>query len=51
LLAEALQIKLRDFLSPLFLAIAETTSSFSAMAAMMLLGPDISRARLRHAMQ
>ncbi|MFT6791503.1 MAG: glutamyl-tRNA synthetase, partial [Cellvibrionaceae bacterium] len=49
-LADAMQIKLKDFLSPLFLAIAGTTSSFSVMDAMVLLGPDISRARVRHAM-
>jgi glutamyl-tRNA synthetase len=43
-------IKLKDFLAPLFLAISGSTSSFSVMDAMALLGPDMSRARLRHAL-
>jgi glutamyl-tRNA synthetase len=42
--------QIKRFLSPLFLAIAGTTSSFSVMDAKMLLGPDIRRARLRHDM-
>jgi glutamyl-tRNA synthetase len=50
LLADQLGLKLRDFLAPLFIAIAGTTSSFSVMDAMELLGPDMSRARLRHAL-
>ena len=45
-----MEIKLKDFLAPLFLAISGTTSSFSVMDAMILLGPDMSRARLRHAL-
>ncbi len=49
-LSAAMDIKLKEFLSPLFLAIAGTTSSFSVMDAMTLLGPEISRARLRHTM-
>jgi len=49
-LAVAMEIKLKDFLSPLFLAISGTTSSFSVMDAMALLGPEMSRARLRHAL-
>jgi len=48
-LADALEIKLKDFLAPLFVAIAGSTQSFSVMDAMSLLGSDISRARLRHA--
>ncbi len=50
-LADAMNIKLKDFLAPLFIAIAGTTSSFSVMDAMAILGPDMSRARLRHALQ
>lgn len=46
--ADALEIKLKEFLAPLFIAIAGSTSSFSVMDAMVLLGSDISRARLRH---
>lgn len=48
-LADAMGIKLKDFLAPIFIAIAGTTSSFSVMDSMALLGPDMSRARLRHA--
>lgn len=50
-LAGQLDIKLKDFLAPLFIAIAGTTASFSVMDSMVLLGPDMSRARLRHALQ
>ncbi|MGH1484676.1 MAG: glutamate--tRNA ligase [Cellvibrionaceae bacterium] len=49
-LADSMEIKLKDFLAPLFLAISGTTSSFSVMDAMVLLGPDMSRARLRYAL-
>src|SRR5690625_3406227 len=48
-LSEQMAIKLKDFLAPLFVAIAGTTASFSVMDSMTLLGPDMSRARLRHA--
>ena len=47
-LAGELNIKLKDFLAPLFMSISGTTSSFSVMDAMVLLGPDMSRARIRH---
>lgn len=50
-LAAQLDVKLKDFLAPLFIAIAGTTASFSVMDSMVLLGPDMSRARLRHALQ
>ncbi|MGB5324484.1 MAG: glutamate--tRNA ligase [Pseudomonadales bacterium] len=46
LLAEAMDLKLKDFLAPLFVAISGNTSSFSVMDAMVLLGPEISRARI-----
>ncbi len=49
-LSEQLDIKLKDFLAPIFVAIAGTTASFSVMDSMVLLGPDMSRARLRHAL-
>ena len=48
-LADALEIKIKDFLFPVFVAIAGTSASFSVVDSMELLGPDISRARLRHA--
>ncbi|WP_101756622.1 glutamate--tRNA ligase [Oceanicoccus sp. KOV_DT_Chl] len=49
-LATSMDIKLKDFLVPLFIAIAGTTASFSVMDSMVLLGPDMSRARIRHAL-
>ncbi len=48
-LADALEIKLKDFLAPLFIAVSGSTASFSVMDAMDLLGSDMTRARLRHA--
>lgn len=48
-LADGMEVKLKDFLAPLFIAIAGSTQSFSVMDAMSLLGSDISRARIRHA--
>lgn len=43
-----MDIKLKDFLAPLFIAISGSTASFSVMDAMVLLGSDLSRARIRH---
>lgn len=48
-LSKALDIKLKDFLTPLFIAITGTSSSFSLMDAMEILGPDMTRARVRFA--
>lgn len=48
-LAAQMDIKLQLFLAPIFVAIAGTTASFSVNDAMVLLGPAMSRARLRHA--
>ena len=50
-LAGQLDIKIKDFLAPLFVAVAGTTASFSVMDGMALLGSDLSRARLRHAIE
>lgn len=50
-LAEGLGIKLKDFMPPLFIAIAGTASSISVVDSMEVLGPDMSRARLRHAVE
>ena len=44
-------MKIRDFLFPVFVAIAGTSASFSVVDSMALLGADISRARLRHAVE
>lgn len=49
-LSGQLDIKLKDFLAPLFIAISGTTASFSVMDSMVVLGPDMSRARIRHAL-
>ena len=50
-LADAMDIKLKPFLAPLFIAIAGSSASISVMDSMALLGADMSRARLRHALQ
>ena len=50
-LADALGVKVKDFLAPLFIAISGTSASFSVVDSMELLGPDMSRARLRHAIE
>ncbi|WP_339892017.1 glutamate--tRNA ligase [Neptuniibacter pectenicola] len=48
-LADAMGFKIRDFLFPLFIAIAGTNQTVSVMDSMAILGPDMTRARLRHA--
>lgn len=50
-LADAQQLKIKDFLAPLFVAVAGSSASFSVVDSMALLGPDMSRARLRHAIE
>ena len=50
-LAEFFDVKIKDFLSPFFVAIAGTTASVSVMDSMAILGPDLTRARIRHAIQ
>lgn len=50
-LAEAEGAKIKDYLAPLFIAIAGSSASFSVVDSMELLGPDMSRARLRHAIE
>jgi glutamyl-tRNA synthetase len=50
-LADAMGIKVRDFLAPLFIAVSGNRASFSVVDAMALLGPDMSRARVRHAIE
>ena len=49
--ADAMNIKLKPFLVPLFIAITGSTASISVMDSMNLLGADMSRARLRHAIE
>ncbi|EEB78441.1 glutamyl-tRNA synthetase [marine gamma proteobacterium HTCC2148] len=48
-LADASGVKVKDFLAPIFVAIAGTSASFSVVDSMEMLGPDMSRSRLRHA--
>jgi len=48
-LADDLGVKVKDFLAPLFIAISGSSASFSVVDAMGLLGPDMSRVRIRHA--
>jgi glutamyl-tRNA synthetase len=48
-LAKQMDIKVRDFLFPFFMAIAGTSSTISVLDTMALLGPDMSRARIRYA--
>ena len=47
--ADAMEIKMKPFLAPLFIAIAGSSASISVMDSMNLLGADMSRARIRHA--
>ena len=49
-LAKAMSLKMGDFMQPIFIAIAGTPNSWSVMDSMALLGPDMTRARLRHAL-
>lgn len=47
--AEKLDVKLRDYLRPLFIAISGSTVSTPLFDTMSILGPDISRTRIRRA--
>jgi glutamyl-tRNA synthetase len=49
-IAEHMEIKIRDFLFPLFVAISGKPVSTSVTDAISILGLDITRARLRHAL-
>lgn len=46
----AMGFKLRDFMFPFFVAIAGSASSTPVMESMNILGPDMTRARLRQAL-
>ena len=50
-IADAMDIKLKPFLAPFFIAIAGSSASISVMDSMNLLGADMSRARLRYAIE
>ncbi|WFF38482.1 glutamate--tRNA ligase [Moraxella nasibovis] len=48
-LSAHLEIKLKDFMQPFFVAIAGSTSSTPVMNSMYVIGADMTLARLRHA--
>jgi glutamyl-tRNA synthetase len=50
-LAEAMEIKLRDFLQPLFVAMSGSKVCPPLFDTMAVLGPDLTRARVRHALE
>lgn len=49
--AEEMQFKLRDYLKPLFVAISGKANSTPLFDSMALLGPDLTRGRLRDAIE
>ncbi|WIO75541.1 glutamate--tRNA ligase [Porticoccaceae bacterium LTM1] len=49
-IAQGLEIKLKDFLSPLFVAVAGSPSAPPLFDAMAILGADVVRARVRYAL-
>ena len=49
-LSKKMEVKMGDFMQPIFIAIAGTPNSWSVVDAMAQLGPDMSRARLRDAL-
>jgi glutamyl-tRNA synthetase len=44
-----MDFRMKDFLAPFFIAVSGSLASFSVFDAMVLLGPDMTRARIRHA--
>ena len=50
ILASSMDLKMRDFLSPVFVAISGKKVSLPLFDSMAILGPDLSRARLRDAL-
>ena len=50
-LASHFELKMKEFLAPVFIAITGSTASTSVMDAMAILGSDLTRARLRHAIE
>lgn len=49
LLGDYFGLKMKALLAPVFIAVTGSASSTSVMDAMVILGPDMTRARLRHA--
>ena len=50
-LAGHFELKMKAFLAPIFIAITGNATSTSVMDAMVILGSDMTRARLRHAIE
>ena len=50
-MADALDLKIRDLVFPLFIAVAGTARSCSVIDSIAVLGLDIARARLRHGIE
>ncbi|MES1965840.1 glutamate--tRNA ligase [Psychrobacter sp. AH5] len=50
-MSAALDIKMRDFIAPFFIAIAGSTSSTPVMNSMWIIGADMTLNRLRHAIE
>ena len=50
-LAEQMGLKLRAFMPPLFIAICGSKNAVSVMDTMAVIGPDLTRNRLRHAIE
>jgi glutamyl-tRNA synthetase len=50
-LAEVFEVKMKVFMAPIFVAVAGSTVAPPIMDAMVTLGPDMSRARLRQALK
>lgn len=48
-LAEKMDVKVRDFLKPFFVAVSGSTVATPLFETLAVLGPDIGRARVRHA--
>lgn len=48
-LTEVFNLKMKAFLAPVFIAVTGSSTSTSVMDAMAILGSDMTRARLRHA--
>jgi glutamyl-tRNA synthetase len=51
LLAEHFELKMKAFLAPVFIAVTGSAHSTSVLDAMEILGSDMTRARLRHAIE
>ena len=49
-MAQCMELKPKDLFGLLFVAITGSANSVSVFDAMVILGPDMSRARLRHAL-